>query len=620
VNLSDLRSPDGYLPIELYGLIGDCRSSALVGADGSIDWLCLPRFDSPSVFARILDSRKGGHWQLRPSGAAGVHQRYRDRTNILDTVFTTRTGVVVVTDFMAVTHATQKQHARLRGEPRVIRIVECLSGEVRMRQIFKPAPDYARERVSLVAENDHLHTDAEHMHLCLRSTRDAETEHARFTVRAGEVVAFALRANRPSQCGAMRWSVEDALTHLRTTQAFWWQWIAGCRYDGPYEVHVWRSALALKLMTYAPTGAIIAAPTTSLPERIGGSRNWDYRYTWLRDASFTLYAFFQLGMHDEAHDYFHWLGHRRLGKMRNIPNLFGLDGHARLPEQELKHLDGYRGSRPVRIGNGATHQLQLDVYGEVLDSAYVYARFAGEITRELWGELRAIVDLAIERWQENDSSIWEARNEHQPYTYSKLMCWVAVDRGLRIAERYRLPHEAERWKTARRAMHRAVVQQGYSKHLRAFTQAFGTDTLDSAVLRMSQVRFLPDRDPRLMSTIRAIEETLSAGVLVRRYLTEESEDGVGGGEGAFFMTSFWMADALAHVGELEQAQRLFERLLNFSSPLGLFSEEVDPKTGALLGNYPQAFTHLALVGAAVNIERARHRKIGVRGLRAGSEP
>jgi GH15 family glucan-1,4-alpha-glucosidase len=607
---------DGYLPIAAYGLIGDGRSAALVGVDGSVDWLCLPRFDDESVFGRILDAKKGGFWQLCPALPYRVHQRYRDRTNLLDTVFSTDTGVAVVTDVMPCRHSDLRQHARPRDKPRLVRLVECIAGEVVMQHTFDPRPDFARAEVRLTIEGRRLHTDSDELHLCVVSSDTAPAADSTFTLRAGDGVAFALRAGRAGRCPPEAWSLERAHSVLRETQQFWWQWISAIRYEGPYQQPVWRSALALKLMSYSPTGAIVAAPTTSLPEWIGGERNWDYRFTWLRDASFTLYAFFQLGMTAEANAFFHWLTHRHLAdhKVRGLPNLFDVSGHAHTTETVLDHLEGYRGSRPVRVGNGAVNQLQLDVYGEILDSAYVFARFSGDGDPALWDELRTIVDLAIDRWEEPDSSIWEVRSRREHYTYSKLMCWVAVDRGLRIAERFKLPHDAARWKAARRAIHKRITTEGYSKTRRAFTQVLGGEALDAAMLRLAQVRFLPANDPRLRSTIREIENRLGSGVLLRRYRTDESEDGVYGDEGAFFMCSFWLVDALAHLGEVEQAERHFERLLTFSSPLVLFSEEVDIRTGELLGNYPQAFTHLALVGAAVNIERARHRQIGVRGL------
>jgi GH15 family glucan-1,4-alpha-glucosidase len=588
-----------------------------VGADGSIDWLCLPRFDDESVFGRILDARHGGHWQIAPAIPNRARQRYRDRTNLLDTVFTTETGVVVLTDFMPIHERDQRQHARPNDEARLVRFVECVAGEVEMECAFDPRPDYGRTEAKVSIEGNRIHADIESLHLCVLTTHDATDKRETLRMRTGDAMAFGLRAANPRRCAATQWSVERARELLRQTQMFWWRWLSEMRYQGPYQLLVWRSALTLKLLTYAPTGAILAAPTTSLPEWIGGDRNWDYRFTWLRDASFTLYAFFQLGMTSEANAFYHWLTHRHLGKgkQHRIANLFDISGLANTEEVVLEHLEGYRKSSPVRVGNAAAGQLQLDVYGELLDSAYLYARFGGTIDAGLWDELRTIVDLAIERWELPDSSIWEVRSLREHYTYSKLMCWVAVDRGLRIAARYRLPHDEQRWKSARLAMHRRITIHGYSKEREAFVQILDGETLDAALLRISQVRFLRDRDPRIRSTVRAIAEHLGSGVLLRRYRTEESPDGLQADEGAFLLCSFWLADALAHLGEVEEAQRIFERLITFASPLGLYSEEVNSRTGEFLGNYPQAFTHLALVGAAVNIERARRGRIAVRGLR-----
>ena len=609
---------DGYLPIGAYGLIGDCRSAALVGVDGSIDWLCLPRFDDDALFGRILDARKGGSWHLHPDEPHQVHQRYRDRTNLLDTVFATGSGVVVVTDFMPVDEHSVIQHAKPHNHPRVIRLVECLAGEMTMHQLFDPAPGFARTPVSLTMADGQIHADTAKLHLCLSSTVELDGPDDSFQLRATDAVAFALHTGPAGGCRARPWSVERARAALRESQRYWWRWVGQVNYHGPYQQHVWRSALALKLMTYAPTGAIVAAPTTSLPEDIGGERNWDYRFTWLRDAAFTLYAFFQLGLTEEAVAYFDWLTHRHLAdrKSTDMPNLFDLSGHAHATEHTLDHLDGYRGSKPVRIGNAAVNQLQLDVYGEVLDSAYVFARFGGSVIGQtLWEELSSIVELAISRWEEPDSSIWEVRSERRQYVYSKLMCWVAVDRGIRIADRFDLPYDRSAWRSARLRIHRAITSRGYSAHRNSFTQEFDSDALDASILRISQVRFLADKDPRIHSTVRAIAQHLGEGVLVNRYRMDESEDGLHGDEGAFFLSSFWLVDALAHCGELEEAERRFERLLHFSSPLGLFSEEVDVRSGQLLGNFPQAFTHLALVGAAVNMERARQRTLGVKGLR-----
>jgi GH15 family glucan-1,4-alpha-glucosidase len=608
---------EGYLPIAAYALIGDCRSAALVGADGSLDWLCLPRFDDPSLFGRILDARHGGYWQICPVDEYRVVQRYRDRNNILETIFSTATGTAVLTDFMPVDEETVEHHARPHPEPRIVRIVECLTGTVTLRHQFKPSPDYATSRSRFQAEGWRLHANSVELHVCMQSTVEVKGPTARWRLTAGDEIAVGLRSDRRGPCRSARheWSVEHARDLARITQEFWWRWIDHCTYHGPYQKPVVRSALALKLMTYAPTGAIVAAPTTSLPEEIGGERNWDYRFTWLRDASFTLYAFFQVGMVDEANAFFSWLMHIGLGRRgTDVANLYTLDGEPRADELELPQLRGYRGSSPVRIGNGAIHQLQLDVYGELLDSAYLYARFGGGISRTLWRELRAVVNLAIDRWELPDASIWEPRGTDEHYTYSKMMCWVAVDRGLRIAQRFHLPYDAERWRKARRDIHRAVTSRGYSTRLESFTQALDRGELDASLLRMTQVRFLRDSDPRLLSTIDAVAKHLGDGVLVHRYDVDASHDGLAGDEGAFLLCSFWLADALAHVGRFEEAQRWFEKLLAFASPLGLYGEEADTRTGELLGNYPQAFTHLSLIGAAVNIERARHRTLGVRGL------
>ncbi len=609
---------DGYLPIAAYGLVGDCRSAALVGADGSVDWLCLPRFDNPSIFGRIVDARRGGHWQICPVDEYRVVQRYRDRSNILETVFATAGGTAVVTDFMPIDEDTATEHARLHRDPRLVRIVECMTGSITLRHQFKPAPGYGMETSHFVADGWQLHGDTAVLHLCLQSSVALTAATVRWRMKAGEVIGLALRSDHRGRCESAQkpWDVEHARALARSTQEFWWRWLDSCTYRGPYRYPVVRSALCLKLMTYAPTGAMVAAPTTSLPEQLGGSRNWDYRFTWLRDASFTLYAFFQVGMIDEANAFFAWLVRIGLGRGgRDVANLYTLDGDDCADETELTHLSGYRDSRPVRIGNGAIHQLQLDIYGELLDSAYLYARFGGRISRTLWHELHAVVDLAIDRWQLPDASIWEARGSNRHYTYSKMMCWVAVDRGLRIADRFGLPHNSSRWRAARRDIHRAVTSRGYSQRLGSFTQALDGEQLDAAMLRVTQVRFLRTADPRQLSTIQAVADELGKGVLVHRYEVGQTDDGLPGDEGAFLMCSFWLADALAHVGRIEEAQRWFEKLLAFASPLGLYSEETDTRTGALLGNFPQAFTHLALIGAAVNIERAQHGRLGVRGRR-----
>ena len=607
---------DGYLPIAAYGLIGDCRSAALVGNDGSIDWCCLPRFDSPSVFGRILDAKKGGYWQLTPQGPFTSVQRYRDRTNILGTVFQTPTGRVMVTDFMPVEEETMQHHARPHGHPRLIRLVECLAGEVTMINEVDLQPDYARCEGQFKHDGDTIHITECGMHFCVKSSQPFDGPRTEYRLGATESMAFGMWCT-PRRCISASWTVEKARNLYAKTREYWWRWISGCEYDGPYTDPVYASALALKLMTYSPTGAIIAAPTTSLPERIGGPRNWDYRFTWLRDASFTLYAFFQLGLHDEAHDFYHWLSHTGIGDhgSNRVPNLFTLDGGSDIQETELTHLSGYMNSSPVRVGNGAVNQLQLDIYGELIDSAYLYSKFGGEVSRGLWRELSRVVDLATEQWQLPDASIWETRRGDDHFTYSKVMCWVAVDRGLRLAQRFKLPHDRSRWMSARRAIHQRITRDGFNRHRNSFVQTLGGNDVDAALLRLSQVRFLADKDPRIIATVRAVQRRLSTDVLVNRYRLKEWTEDFRRFEGAFLMCSFWMVDALAHIGELHEAERRFERLLSFGSTTELFGEEVNVQTGEQLGNYPQAFTHLALVGAAVNIERARNRKLSAKGLK-----
>lgn len=608
---SSPRDPSGYLPISAYGLVGDCRSAALAGVDGSIDWCCLPRFDSPAVFGRLLDPAKGGYWQLAPTIPYRSWQRYAEKTNILQTIFETAAGRAEITDFMPVDESSVREHARPHDNPRLIRVVTGLAGRVSMRQVVELRPDYGRAADPLVPSNDRLHGDAGDHHFDLAGTIPIAGAAQEFEVGPGETVAFGLSVGERGRCGHGVGTVEDVRATLRRTRHFWWTWANGIHYEGPYQDHVTRSALILKLMTYAPTGALVAAPTTSLPERIGGERNWDYRFTWLRDSSFTLYSLFELGLHDEARDFMSWLA--PLVVDRRVENFYTLDGNASPPERELSHLAGYRGSRPVRIGNGAADQLQLDVYGEVMDCAYLYERRGGEITAELWQALAHVADLAAERWEKPDASIWEVRGGYQDFTYSKVMCWVALDRAIRIARQRNLPAHTERWEHARDAAHRAVTSRGWSDRVHAFTQTLGSDTLDAAALRLAQVDFVSANDERLRSTVAAVDRALSDGPMVRRYDVDASADGLAGGEGLFVMCSFWLVDALAHIGELEEAERRFERLLSFSSPLGLFAEEVDARTGELLGNYPQAFSHLALIAAAANMERERHQRLRRRG-------
>lgn len=609
-----MRGADGYLPIAEYGAIGDCRTLALVGVDGSIDWCCLPRFDSPSLFGRLLGAEQGGFWQIAPTVPHTSRQQYSDKTNILQTLFQTDAGLVVVTDFMPITERDARIHASPHGHPRLIRVVTGLCGVVPMRQTIEMRPDYGAVANPLTPHADGLHGDHEGHHLCVSSTIPLTGISHDFSVGPGDTVAMGLAMNHRSRCGAPL-TAETARRLMRSSREYWWRWIMRCTYDGPYQAQVWRSALTLKLLTYAPTGAIVAAPTTSLPEWIGGARNWDYRFTWLRDASFTLYSLFQLGYQEEARDFMEWLG--RIAVDRGLSNIYTLDGEVPGQERTLDHLPGYRNSAPVRVGNEAAAQLQLDVFGEILDCAYLYSVHGGEISEQLWAGLRAIVNLAVDRWEEPDASVWEVRGENLNFTYSKAMCWVAVDRGIKLARRLGKRPDA-RWRSAHTTIHETVMRLGYSTAIGSFTQALGSDQVDASVLRLVQLGFLHDGDPRLRRTIDAIDERLSSGPLVFRYAAATTDDGMSSPEGSFIICAFWLADALAIAGDLEEAMRRFERLLAFASPLGLFAEEVDSSTGGLLGNYPQAFSHLSLISAAVNIER--RRKGTLRRAQAGSMP
>ncbi|MGB2940140.1 MAG: glycoside hydrolase family 15 protein [Candidatus Dormiibacterota bacterium] len=598
----DLRV-DGYLHIGDYGTIGDCRSLALVGVDGSIDWCCLPRFDSPSVFGRILDARKGGFWQVAPVGEYATRQEYIDKSNILRTIFQTPEGLALLVDYMPADEHDIMRHARPHRHPRIVRMITGLSGRVRMRQKIDLRPDYARKPNPLKVEGDLYHGDSENLHFCFSGTVPVTGPAQDFTLHPGQTIAFAMSCNHAGQCGRPMNDIESSRALFKETQQFWWHWIDQCTYTGPYQTIVWRSALALKLLTYAPTGAIVAAPTTSLPEWIGAERNWDYRFTWIRDASFTLYGLFQLGFKKEAIDFMEWV--TKLTIKRGLNIMYTLDGKPPGEELELPHLEGYRKSRPVRTGNGAATQLQLDIYGELMDTVFIYVINGGQVSERLWRELQQVVEFAIERWTEPDAGLWEVRGQNVHFTYSKAMCWAAVDRGIRLAEMTKLPADLLRWRKARAQIHRAVMAQGFSKRLQAFTQAFGSDDLDASVLRLVQLGFLRNGDPRLRNTIDVVDAGLSIGPLMFRYRAEDTDDGFNSPEGSFIICAFWIADALAIVGDLEEAERRFTRLLAFASATGLFSEEVDPGSGALLGNYPQAFSHLALISAAVNIERRR---------------
>jgi len=594
--------PTRPLTLSEYGLIGDMRTAALVGLDGAIDWCCLPRFDSGSVFAALLDPERGGTWSIRPQGEWTSTQRYLPRTNILETTFRTAAGVVVLTDFMPV-----DEDGRPSGpHPEIHRHLRCTRGLVAMQMVFMPRFEYGARTTRLeLLRAGVFATDRTDQVLTLSSAKpfdwivEQSAATTRFPIEKGEARWLVLRYDDDDIHPVDRY---ESGRKLDITAAFWARWAAGVRYSGPYRGMVKRSALLLKLLTHAETGAIIAAPTTSLPETIGGTRNWDYRFVWLRDAAFTLAALDAVGHRREADAFMRFLKkvcrHEGGG---HLQIMYGIDGRRDLVERQLDHLTGYQGSRPVRVGNGAAGQLQLDVYGEVLETADIWRR-NHEMTEGTWRVLRGLVDWVGKNWQRPDSSIWEVRGELRHYVFSKVMSWVALDRGIRMADELGLPSNADEWRAERDAVHAEIMERGWSERHQSFTQAYDDDALDAAVLAIPMVRFLPWNHARVHGTVRAIARELTSadGELVYRY---RHSDGLEGEEGAFSICTFWLAQALTMIGERQHAERVFRRMLRHANHVGLYSEEIDPVTGQFLGNFPQAFTHIALINCAAALAR-----------------
>jgi GH15 family glucan-1,4-alpha-glucosidase len=605
-----------YLPIEDYGIIGDMHTAALVGMNGSIDWLCFPRFDSPSVFGAILDDEKGGRFRIAPAGGdVTSKQFYWPDTNVLLTRFLSPGGVGEITDFMPV-----DEPGPWAGEHQLVRRVRAVRGSMKLRLECRPAFDYARARHELkTCDERGVGFHSPELSLGLATAVPLKPDgrggvSAEFTLEEGESVNFLLQQiDRKSDCGRPL-AVEEADTLFEHTVAYWRRWLSKCTYRGRWREIVHRSALVLKLFTYEPTGAIVAAPTCSLPEDIGGVRNWDYRYTWIRDAAFTLYAFMRIGFTEEAARFMEWIEARchELEPDGSLQVLYGIDGRHNAPEEILEHLEGYRGSRPVRIGNGAAHQLQLDIYGELMDAVYLYNKYGSPISYDLWRELRKMLDWVCRNWQREDYGIWEVRGETRHFVYSKLMCWVALDRGLRLAEKRSFPADRDRWLKTRDAIYGEIHSRGWNAERQAFVQALDGDALDAANLIMPLVFFMSPSDPRMLKTMDAINRSPKRGGLVSdslvyRYKVEEAPDGLAGKEGTFNMCTFWLVEALTRAGHvdprrLEQARLLFEKMLGYANHLGLYAEEIG-KCGEALGNFPQGFTHLGLISAAFNLDR-----------------
>ena len=616
-----------YLPIENYGIIGNMHTIALVGINGSIDWFCMPSFDAPSVFGGILDEAKGGRFKIAPTTGGITHkQLYWPQTNVLVTRFLSSDGVGEVTDFMPM-EAEVTNHEHEHNE--LVRKVSVVRGTMRFRMECFPSFNYGRDShqiVEIPESGAYFVSDT----IWLQLATDVPLERgalgpagpngegmvAEFTLREGQTVAFAI-GEVCEQCGDYLpvFSQTSSQQIFEDTVTYWRRWLATSTYKGRWREIVERSALVLKLLTYDPTGAIVAAPTCSLPEELGGERNWDYRYTWIRDAAFTLYALLRIGFTEEAAQFMNWIEARstELNPDGSLQIMYGIDGRHQLTEETLDHLEGYRGSRPVRTGNGAYGQMQLDIYGELMDAVYLYNRYGHPISSDFWSHLRRLIDWVCENWRRPDEGIWEIRSGQNHFVYSKLMCWVAIDRALRVADARSFPADREKWHKTRDMIYEEIMERGWSSRLKAFVQSYDSEHLDASNLVMPLVFFMAPTDPRMLQTLDAINRSpeeggLVSNSLVYRYDVRQSPDGISGEEGTFNICTFWLVEALTRAGRsdpkrLDQAQLMFEKMLGYANHLGLYAEETG-QSGESLGNFPQAFTHLALISSAFNLDRA----------------
>lgn len=594
-----------YLPIERYGIIGDMHTVALVGANGSIDWWCYPHFDSPSVFAAILDDTKGGRFQIAPS-CDGIRQKqlYFPDTNVLITRFLSPHGVGEIEDFMPPGLPASRGVSR-----QLIRRVRVVRGAMSFHLWCQPAFDYARasHETEIMADGAIFHAPELHLGLATSMPLHAHEDGlvADFELQIGQSATFVLSEVDPQDVCLACLSEGEGEQAYKDTIEFWHRWLSHSTYQGRWREMVHRSALALKLLTFAPTGAIVAAPTCSLPEAIGGERNWDYRYTWVRDASFTLYGFMRIGFVDEARHFIDWLRARihELNPDGSLQVMYSIHGEHKLSEKCLAHLEGYCGSRPVRIGNDAYHQLQLDIYGELMDAIYLFNKYGAPIDYDLWTHLRRMLNWVVDNWQQPDEGIWEVRSGRQHFVYSKLMCWIALDRGIRLSDKRSFPADRERWMQTRDTIYEEIMAKGWNPVRRAFVQAYDSDTLDASNLFMPLSFFVSPTDPRMLSTLDATMHELVSDSLVYRYNVEKTADGLPGDEGTFSICTFWLVEALTRAGRLQEARLIFEKMLGYANHLGLYAEEIGP-SGESLGNFPQAFTHLALISAAYNLDKA----------------
>ena len=612
VDQATLSAP-GFPRIADYALLSDCHTTALVAPDGTIEWLCVPRFDSPSVFGAILD-RAAGRFRLGPHETVPVARRYMPGTNIVETTWATQTGWLLVYDALTIGPWRERPddpHTRpppdLDAERVLIRVAECLQGEVEIGLFCHPIPDYGRGAVTWeLGEGRHSATtggDGHGPELLLSSDLNLAVEHQRIEARHRMV-------DGERRFCALAWgaeplppeSVDDALARIDATSEYWRRWLAAGTFpDHPWRIHLQRSALTLKGLSYSPSGAMIAAPTTSLPETPGGERNWDYRYCWIRDATFTLWSLHVLGLNAEAEDFARFIGDICFAHGNSLQIMYGIGAERELTESTLDHLTGYGGARPVRIGNGAFDQRQNDVYGALVDSLYIHSKTDREIPAQIWPIVADQVDTAARVWRQPDQGIWEARGEPKHYVSSKLMCWVALDRGARLAKRHgEWDQRGDRWRALADEIRDEILAKGVTDR-GVLRQHYDSDALDASNLLAPLVRFLPPEHEVARATVLAIADELTDHGLVLRYRVEETDDGLHGEEGTFAICSFWLVSALSEIGEREQARALCERMLTLAGPLGLYAEEIEPRSGAHLGNFPQAFTHLALINAVSHV-------------------
>jgi GH15 family glucan-1,4-alpha-glucosidase len=586
-----------------HGLIGDLRSAALVAIDGTIDWFCPRRFDGPSVFAALLDPERGGHWRIAPEDEdSRTAQFYIPDTNVLITRFMNPGGVVELQDFMPV-----GEHQRL------VRRLVCVRGKMKLRSELAPRFDYGRgEHHTRRHEQRIVLADGE-LKLTLLAGVELDTEGgdvtAGFELTTGDEAAFVLHVDDVES--PYDHQADNAKALFQDTVRYWRRWLDKSTYEGRWREMVHRSALTLKLLTYEPTGAIVAAPTTSLPEALGGARNWDYRFVWIRDAAFTVYALIRLGFSAEAAAFSRWTAAR----LRDhddadggpdtgpLQPMYRVDGSPDLPEEELGQLAGYGGSAPVRIGNGAAKQLQLDIYGELIDSIYLFDKYGTPISHDTWQALTRILEWLMDNWDSPDKGIWETRIKEQNHTFSRLMSWVAIERMVRMARKRGLPADVVRWTSVRDEIYAQIMERGWNAERKTFVQRLDDGVLDSSLLLMPMVKFCAPTEPRFISTLAAIESDLVADTLVYRYDPSDSPDGLDGGEGTFSICSFWYVEALTRAGRLEDARLALEKMFTYANHLGLYAEQVG-STGEQLGNFPQGFTHFSLISAAYNLDRA----------------